>query len=83
MITMSFTTARQQLAATIDRASADREPVVITRNGEATAVLMSIEEYRALEETSYLLRSPANAQRLLEAIAQLESGEGEIRELLD
>jgi len=83
MITMSFTTARQQLAATIDRASADREPIVITRNGEATAVLMSIEEYRALEETSYLLRSPANAQRLLEAIAQLESGEGEIRELID
>lgn len=83
MITMSFTAARQQFAATINRVSADQEPVVITRNGEATAVLMSIEEYRALEETSYLLRSPANAQRLLEAIAQLESGEGEIRELLD
>ncbi len=83
MITLSFTAARQQFAATINSVSADQEPIVITRNGEATAVLMSIQEYRALEETSYLLRSPANAQRLLEAIAQLESGEGEVRELID
>ncbi len=83
MITLSFTAARQQFAAAINSVSADQEPIVITRNGEATAVLMSIQEYRALEETSYLLRSPANAQRLLEAIAQLESGEGEVRELID
>ncbi len=83
MITMSFTTARRQLAATIDRVSADQEAVVITRNGEEAAVLLSIEEYRALEETSYLLRSPVNAQRLLEAIAQLEASKGTERELIE
>ncbi len=83
MFTLSFTSARQNLATTIDRIQADQEPVVITRNGEAAAVLLSIEEYRALEETAYLLRSPANAQRLLESIEQLESGKGKIRELIE
>ncbi|MCP4166606.1 MAG: type II toxin-antitoxin system prevent-host-death family antitoxin [Chloroflexi bacterium] len=83
MIAMSFTTARRQLAATIGRVNADQEAVVITRNGEEAAVLLSIEEYRALEETSYLLRSPANAQRLLEAIAQLEASKGTERELIE
>jgi len=83
MFAVSFTSARQNLAATIDRVQADQDPVLITRNGEAAAVLMSIEEYRALEETAYLLRSPANAQRLLESIMQLESGEGKVRELIE
>ena len=69
MITISSTAARQNLAATSDRVQADQEPVFITRNGKAAAVLLSVEEYRALEETAYLLRSPTNAQRLLESIA--------------
>ena len=81
MIAVSFTTARQHLASTIDRVQVDQEPIFITRNGEAAAVLLSVEEYRALEETAYLLRSPANAQRLLESIAQLEAGRGTVREL--
>lgn len=83
MFALSFTSARQNLASTIDRVQADQEPAFITRNGEAAAVLLSIEEYRALEETAYLLRSPANAQRLLESIVQLESGEGKVRELIE
>jgi antitoxin YefM len=44
---------------------------------------MSLEDYESLEETAYLLRSPKNAKRLLEAIAQLESGKGHARELTD
>ena len=44
---------------------------------------MSLDDYEALEETAYLLRSPKNARRLLESIAQLEAGKGTERELAD
>ncbi len=44
---------------------------------------MSLEDFKALEETAYLLRSPKNARRLLESIAQLEGNQGTERELLD
>jgi len=46
-------------------------------------VVISLEDYQALEETAYLLRSPKNARRLLESIAELEAGEGMERELLE
>ena len=44
--------------------------------------MLSLEDYQAMEETTYLLRSPKNAKRLLESIADLESGGGTIRELI-
>jgi antitoxin YefM len=51
-------------------------PVVIKRKGKASVVMMSLKEYQAMEETTYLLRSPANARNLLESIAELEMGKG-------
>jgi len=62
----------------------DHEPVIITRDrGKAAAVLMSLEDFASYEETRYLLKSPRNAERLLEATADLEAGNGSERELLE
>jgi len=59
----------------------DHVPVIITRKNQRPVVMISLEDYQALEETTYLLRSPKNARRLLEAVAELESGGGMEREL--
>jgi antitoxin YefM len=69
-----YSKLRRDLAAVIDRVSVDREPVVITRDrGEPMAVLMSMEDFASYEETRHLLRSSANADRLLSSIAELEN----------
>ena len=83
MDAISYTAARQNLAKTMDKVCLDHEPIIITRNNEQSVVMMSLSDYKALEETAYLLRSPKNARRLLESIAQLESGKGSEQELLD
>jgi antitoxin YefM len=73
----SYSEFRRNLAAAIDRVNADREPLVITRDrGKPMAVLMSLEDFASYEETRHLLRSAKNAERLLEAIAELEGGGG-------
>ncbi len=81
MDTMTYTTARANLASTMDRVCNDHEALIITRNGEQSVVMLSLEDYKALEETAYLLRTPANAKRLLSAAAQLNAGQGTEREL--
>jgi antitoxin YefM len=54
----------------------DHAPIIVTRKTSDSVVIMSLEDYEALEETAYLLRSPKNTRRLIESIAQLERGEG-------
>lgn len=76
MNVINYTTASEQLAATMDRVCDDHVPVTITRDGSQAVVMISLEDYQSLEETAYLLSSPANARRLLESIQALESGEG-------
>ena len=83
MDAITYSTARANLADTMDRVCEDHEPIIITRNGEQAVVMMSLEDFKALEETSYLLRSPKNARRLLESIAALESGNGQARGLAE
>ena len=83
MDAITYSTARAKLADTMDRVCDDHEPIIITRNGEQAVVMMSLEDFNALEETSYLLRSPKNAKRLLESIASLESGKGKARSLAE
>lgn len=84
MRTTSYSELRKNLAAMIDRVNADHEPVVITRDkGKPSAVLMSLEDFAAFEETRYLLRSPANADRLLNAVTQLDQGLGSERQLAE
>ncbi len=61
----------------------DHAPIIVTRKTTDSVVIMSLEDYEALEETAYLLRSPKNTRRLIESIAQLEEGQGSERELSD
>ena len=81
MDSISYSAARANLASTMDRVCDDHEPVIITRNGEQSVVMLSLDDFNSLEETAYLLRSPANARRLLGAIDRLNNGQGKIRKL--
>lgn len=83
MESISYTSARSNLAKTMEQVCNDHAPVAITRKGQGAVVLISMDDYQALEETAYLLRSPKNARRLIEAVGQLEEGEGMERELLE
>ena len=51
--------------------------MIITRNGEPSVVMLSLDDFKALEETAYLLRSPGNARRLMDAVGSLEAGRGQ------
>lgn len=73
----------QSRAKTMDKVCDDHSPIIITRKSQRSVVMISLEDYQALEETAYLLRSPKNARRLLESIVELESGGGTERELLE
>ena len=83
MDAITYTHARANLAGTMDRVCNDHEPVIITRNGDQSVVILSLEDFQALEETAYLLRSPANARRLLSAMKQLSEGRGQERQLIE
>lgn len=83
MDTISYTAARANLAKTMEKVCNDHSPVIITRKSENPVVMVSLKDYQAMEETAYLLRSPANARHLLESIAELEAGKGTNRELLE
>lgn len=81
MDAITYSSARANLARTMDRVCDDHEALIITRNGEQSVVMLSLEDYQALEETAYLLRNPTNAKRLLCAAAQLSVGKGVERKL--
>jgi antitoxin YefM len=82
MNAVTYSQARSDLAKTMDRVCDDHSPIIITRKSQRSVVMISLEDYQALEETAYLLRSPKNARRLLESIAELQSGGGTERELI-
>jgi antitoxin YefM len=82
MNTITYTALRQNLAKTMETVCNDHAPVTITRSNAQPVVLLSLEDYQALEETAYLLRSPKNAKRLMESITELEAGQGQIRDLI-
>ncbi|MBS0479204.1 MAG: type II toxin-antitoxin system prevent-host-death family antitoxin [Proteobacteria bacterium] len=76
MQAVSYSEARENLKAMIDKVVADRAPLAITRQrGQEGAVLISESEWASIEETLHLLRSPKNAKRLLEAVRGFEAGD--------
>lgn len=79
MDAITYSTARAQLADVMNRVCDDHEAIIITRNDGQAVVMISLEDFKALEETSYLLRSPKNAQRLFKSIATLEPRNGKSR----
>jgi antitoxin YefM len=76
MTTLSYTEARDKLASVWDETVSTREPVVLERRGHESVVLVPLDEWQGVVETAHLLRSPANARRLLSALKRLEKGQG-------
>lgn len=81
MDAISYSTARANLANTMNRVCDNHEALIITRNSEQSVVMLSLEDYQALQETAYLLKNPNNAKRLLRSIEQLSLGQGTQRNL--
>ena len=75
-VEVTYSKARQQLKSLLDDVTQDREVVIIHRRNGESAALIAADELVGLMETAHLLRSPANAQRLLEALARALKGEG-------
>jgi len=83
MKTMTYSESRAKYAETLNSVVEDREEVIITRAGHEPVVIVSLDDYESLKETAYLLRSPENARRLLASIDRLESGRGNVRDLVE
>ena len=83
MDTITYTSARGNLAKTMTKVCDDHSPVIITHKTAQPVVMMSLEDYEAFEETAYLLRAPKNVRRLLESIADLAAGKGTEKELVE
>lgn len=77
MTTLSYTEARGRLASIWDKTIETREPVTFSRRGKESVVMLPLDEWRSMEETAYLLRSPANARRLLSSLDRINRGEYE------
>ena len=76
MDAITYSSARANLARTMDRVCDDHEALIITRHAEQAVAMLSLEDFQALQETAYLLRNPSNATRLLSAAAQLTATKG-------
>ncbi|MXW08725.1 MAG: type II toxin-antitoxin system Phd/YefM family antitoxin [Gammaproteobacteria bacterium] len=73
----TYTGARKHLAALMDQVTDTHEPVLIRRRGKEPVALVAADDLSSWMETDYLLRSPKNAQRLREAMARADAGEGD------
>ncbi|TVR62028.1 MAG: type II toxin-antitoxin system prevent-host-death family antitoxin [Candidatus Competibacteraceae bacterium] len=82
MEAITSTYARQHLAEVMRRTNEDHTPIIVTSQRSKPVVILSLDDYHALEETAYLLRHPKGAQRLLEAVEELRSGGGLVKELV-
>lgn len=76
MRTLSSTDLRASLSSVMDQVNDDHEPVIVTRAKGKPVVMVSLEDWASMDETTYLLASPANRAELLQAIA--ESREGKV-----
>ncbi len=83
MEAISYSSVREKLTETMERVCDDHEPIIITRQNSRSVVMMSLEDYNAIEETAYLLRSPANAENLRESIKQYEEGKFKHRKQIE
>jgi antitoxin YefM len=83
MDAITYSHARENLAATMNRVCEDHEPVIITRQKAQAVVMMSLDDYNAIQETAYLLRSPANAARLRASLAEAAAGNVQAHPLME
>lgn len=83
MHAISYTKARANLAGTMEKVCSDHNPVIITRSTSSSVVMLSLDDFESLRETAYLLRTPTNTRRLLDAVEQLDAGKGTVREIAE
>ena len=82
MEAVSYSAFRGQLAGMLDKVNDDHKPILITRQNGKPAVVISLDDFQSYEETAYLMASPKNAQRLNDAISQVELGNVKQHELI-
>jgi antitoxin YefM len=78
-----YSVARQNLASVMDEACSSRAPITVTRRGSQPVVIMSLEEYTAMDETAHLMRSPANVAHLRRGLEAFAKGKGIKRDLIE
>lgn len=78
MNAINYSTARKNLAGTMEAVCQDSDPVIITKNNDCAVVMISLADYRSIVETDYLLRSPKNAERLMAAMTSTGGTNGKI-----
>lgn len=83
MNTATFTYTRQNLASSMDLVVENHAPLTITRQNKEAVVMVSLEDFKSMEETAYLMQSMNNASRLNNAIEELEAGLGSQKELIE
>lgn len=81
MDALTYSYTRQHFADVMRQVNDDHAPVVVTSQRGKPVVIMSLDDYHALEETAYLLRNPKGAKRLMEAVEELRTGKGEVKSL--
>ncbi len=83
MDTLSYSAFRSQLASVLDKVNDDHKPMLITRQSGKPAVVMSLEDFESYQETAYLMASPKNAERLNQAIQEIEAGQAAAHRLIE
>ena len=76
MNVMTYISVQQNFAQVMESVCNDQEPVIITDEHTHSVVMISLDDYNSMEETAYLSRSPKNAERLMQAINEIEDGGG-------
>ena len=79
----TFTQIRNSFAKFMDQVCEDHAPLLITRQNASPVVIMSLEDYNAIEETLYLLRSPKNAVRLMQALQDIKTNKFSKKKLIE
>jgi len=83
MQVLSFTEARNNLKEVFDKVFFDNEEVIIHRKGRESVVVISLDEYNAIKETNYLLKSPKNKEVLLRSLSDARKGKVFEKELIE
>ena len=81
--TLSYTDFRTNLAKQMDKVNEDHKPLLVTRQNAKAVVVMSLDDFNSYEETAYLMASPKNSERLLQAVADIENGKSKPREIIE
>jgi antitoxin YefM len=83
METVSYSEFRSNLAKEMDKVNEDHKPLLVTRQNAKPVVIISLEDFHSYEETSYLLASPKNAERLNQSILEISQGKSIEREMIE